>query len=39
MTFPEDCLQSVIGSERWWEKATNPSTVQRGDLIYAFLPH
>lgn len=39
MTFPDDCLQSVIGSEHWWKKVNNPSKVQRGDLIYAFLPH
>lgn len=38
MTFPDDCLQSIIGSESWWEE-TAPTKVQRGDLIYAFVPH
>ncbi|HEX2224369.1 MAG TPA: hypothetical protein VHN15_09200, partial [Thermoanaerobaculia bacterium] len=35
-SYPEHCLQSYV--EPWWRKAAEPS-LQRGRLIWAFLPH
>lgn len=34
--YPEDCLQSFLGS--WWVR-TQATEVHRGRLIWAFLPH
>jgi len=38
MTFPDDSLQSLVASSSWWEK-TDSSTIERGFLVKAFLPH
>lgn len=38
MTFPEDCLQSLIQPSEWWVKQTD-NELQRGSLIFAFSPH
>ena len=36
--FPEDCVQSIVGSDRWWQKRSDPKLC-RGALIFAFAPH
>lgn len=36
--FPEDCIQSIIGSTNWWAK-NNEQALCRGALIFAFAPH
>ncbi len=36
--YPEDCVQSVIGSNDWWIK-NNEITLCRGALVFAFAPH
>ena len=36
--YPEDCVQSIIGSNDWWTK-NNGNTLCRGALVFAFAPH
>jgi hypothetical protein len=36
--FPDDCIQSIVGSGKWWE-AYGSSALCRGALIFAFVPH
>jgi hypothetical protein len=36
--FPDDCLQSVVGADKWWD-ANTEKKVCRGALIWAFVPH
>lgn len=36
--YPEDCIQSIVGSDKWWVKYEE-STLCRGALIFAFAPH
>ena len=36
--FPDDCIQSIIGSTNWWTK-NNEKKLCRGALIIAFAPH
>ena len=36
--FPDDCIQSIIGSTNWWTK-NNEKKLCRGALIVAFAPH
>lgn len=36
--FPDDCIQSIVGENKWWEK-TAEQTVCRGTLLFAFSPH
>lgn len=36
MTYPDDSIQSSV--DVWWEKDES-NQIQRGSLIYAFLPH
>jgi hypothetical protein len=38
MMFPEDCIQSIIGSANWWTK-NKEQELCRGALIFAFTPH
>jgi hypothetical protein len=39
MSFPEDTIQNVIDpTSLWWEK-TDSKTIERGSLIWAFLPY
>lgn len=38
MTFPDDCLQTVIEPSPWWVKDSS-SSATRGALVFAFLPH
>jgi hypothetical protein len=36
--FPDDCVQSIIGSANWWTK-NKEHELCRGALIFAFAPH
>jgi hypothetical protein len=36
--FPDDCIQSVVGSGRWWDEYRD-NALCRGALIFAFVPH
>jgi hypothetical protein len=36
--FPDDCIQSIIGSADWWTK-NKEQKLCRGALIFAFVPH
>ncbi len=36
--YPEDCVQSIIGSADWWIE-NKETTLCRGALIFAFAPH
>ena len=36
--FPDDCIQSIVGSANWWTK-NNEKKLCRGALIIAFAPH
>lgn len=36
--FPDDCVQSIIGSANWWAK-NKEQELCRGALIFAFAPH
>jgi hypothetical protein len=36
--FPDDCVQSIIGADKWWER-NGEQGVCRGALIFAFVPH
>ena len=36
--FPDDCVQSIIGSANWWTK-NKEHEFCRGALIFAFAPH
>ena len=36
--YPEDCVQSIIGSRDWWIK-NKERTLCRGALVFAFAPH
>jgi len=36
--FPDDCIQSIVGSSNWWTKNKGP-ILCRGTLIFAFVPH
>lgn len=36
--FPDDCVQSIIGSANWWTK-NKEQELCRGALIFAFVPH
>jgi len=36
--FPDDCMQSIIGSDVWWTK-NEEQELCRGALIFAFAPH
>lgn len=36
--FPDDCIQSIVGSDKWWEKNAERS-ICKGALIFAFIPH
>ena len=36
--YPDDCIQSVIHPDLWWEESDS-KTLDRGALIYAFVPH
>ena len=38
MMFPDDSVQSVIHPSPWWEKSET-RRLERGCLIYAFMPH
>jgi hypothetical protein len=38
VTFPEDCLQSIVGGQNWWVEDTTQQ-VSRGTLLFAFAPH
>jgi hypothetical protein len=38
MTFPEDCIQAVVGGQKWWEKQQTPQLC-RGSIVFAFAPH
>lgn len=36
--FPDACLQSAVGSDKWWVK-NETNKLCRGALVYAFAPH
>jgi hypothetical protein len=36
--FPEDCIQSIVGSDKWWVR-NEEQRICRGALIFAFAPH
>jgi hypothetical protein len=36
--YPDDCVQSIVGSTDWWVK-NNEQNLCRGALIFAFAPH
>jgi len=36
--FPDDCIQSIVGSANWWTKNVE-QVLCRGALIFAFAPH
>lgn len=36
--FPDDCIQSIVGSDKWWEK-NKAEKICKGALIFAFVPH
>ena len=36
--YPDNCIQSLIKPSSWWEK-TKTKVLERGRLIWAFLPH
>lgn len=36
--FPDDCVQSIVGSANWWTK-NKAQELCRGALIFAFTPH
>jgi len=36
--FPNDSVQSIISPSLWWEE-TETKTLERGCLVYAFIPH
>jgi len=36
--FPDDCIQSIVGSTKWWTK-NEEQKLCRGALIFAFVPH
>jgi hypothetical protein len=36
--YPDDSIQSIIDPSPWWEK-TNIKKLERGRLVYAFIPH
>ncbi len=38
MKYPDDCIQSLIGADGWWEK-NDTHQVVRGTLISCFVPH
>jgi hypothetical protein len=38
VTFPDDCLQTVVGGQKWWVEDTTQQ-VSRGSLLFAFAPH
>lgn len=38
MTYPEDCIQSIISPSKWWIK-NDENKICRGALIYACVPH
>jgi len=38
MTFPDDCLQSIISPTDWWVPNNNRALC-RGALVFAFAPH
>lgn len=38
MTFPDDCVQSIVGGQSWWVK-DDTQRVSRGALLFAFAPH
>ena len=38
MTYPDDCLQSIISPDEWWVR-NEAKQLCRGALIFAFVPH
>ena len=36
--FPDDSVQSIISPSLWWEE-TETKNLERGCLVYAFIPH
>lgn len=38
MTFPEDCLQSIVEPDPWWEE-NKDKQLCRGAIVFAFLPY
>ena len=36
--FPDDSVQSIISPSLWWEE-TETKKLERGCLVYAFIPH
>ncbi|EEF79182.1 hypothetical protein [Methylophaga thiooxydans] len=38
MTYPDDCLQSMVLPNNWWVK-TDSTKLEKGALVFAFAPH
>lgn len=38
MSFPEDCIQNIVGIDNWWIPDESYQ-ISRGSLIEAFVPH